>query len=211
MHDLLNVDPKSGIHQITLVRCGYGSSIKLFQYSAPDQKNMTPKNSDIGGYHIAFYVDDIKAAKDYLDSKGVKTFFTLPVGGCTQRRRQGRVLFTRAFPECSLTSTSPSKLDSAAHSLEEFKALPNLRTVLNVEPTVALEDFATADVLILSCSCLGYVGGLLNPHGLVIAAPNLPPPRNFHTALPDWLVANEQGGVDATQLSARVAGLLRDR
>src|ERR1700677_2746853 len=36
---------------------------------------MTPKNSDIGGYHIAFYVDDIKAAKDYLDSKGVKRFF----------------------------------------------------------------------------------------------------------------------------------------
>jgi hypothetical protein len=103
----------------------------------------------------------------------------------------------------------PSKLDSAAHSLEEFKALPNLTTVLNVEPTAALEDFATADVLILSCSCLGYVGGLLNPRGLVIATPNLPPPRNFHAALPDWLVANEQGEVDATQLEARIAGLLR--
>jgi catechol 2,3-dioxygenase-like lactoylglutathione lyase family enzyme len=75
MHDLLNVDPKAVIHQITLVRCGYGSNIELFQYSSPDQKNMTPKNSDIGGYHIAFYVDDVKAAKDYLDSKGVKTFF----------------------------------------------------------------------------------------------------------------------------------------
>jgi catechol 2,3-dioxygenase-like lactoylglutathione lyase family enzyme len=79
MHELLNVDPKAVIHQITLVRCGYGSNIELFQYSAPDQKNMTPKNSDIGGYHIAFYVDDIKAAKAYLDGKGVKTFFNLPV------------------------------------------------------------------------------------------------------------------------------------
>ncbi len=79
MHDLLNVDPKAVIHQITLVRCGYGSNIELFQYSSPDQKNMTPKNSDIGGYHIAFYVNDIKAAKNYLDSKGVKTFFNLPV------------------------------------------------------------------------------------------------------------------------------------
>jgi catechol 2,3-dioxygenase-like lactoylglutathione lyase family enzyme len=79
MHDLLNVDPKSVLHQITLVRCGYGSSIELFEYSGPDQKNMTPKNSDIGGHHIALYVDDIKAAKDYLDSKRVKTFFTLPV------------------------------------------------------------------------------------------------------------------------------------
>jgi len=75
MHDLLNVDPKAVIHQITLVRCGYGSNIELFQYSSPDQENMTPRNSDNGGYHISFYLDDGKAAKDYLDSKGVKTFF----------------------------------------------------------------------------------------------------------------------------------------
>ena len=75
MADLLNVNPRAVINQITLVRCGYGSNIELFQYSSPDQKTVTPKNSDIGGYHIAFYVDDIKAAKDYLDSKGVKTFF----------------------------------------------------------------------------------------------------------------------------------------
>jgi len=79
MHDLLNVNPRAVIHQITLLRCGYGSSIELFQYSSPDQKDMTPKNSDIGGYHIAFYVDDIKAAKAYLDSKGVMTFFNLSV------------------------------------------------------------------------------------------------------------------------------------
>jgi catechol 2,3-dioxygenase-like lactoylglutathione lyase family enzyme len=79
MTQLVNVNPRAVINQITLVRCGYGSNIELFQYTSPDQKNMTPKNSDIGGYHIAFYVDDIKAAKAYLDSKGVKTFFNLPV------------------------------------------------------------------------------------------------------------------------------------
>ena len=79
MHALLNVNPRAVIHQITLMRCGYGSSIELFQYSSPDQKNMTPKNSDVGGYHIAFYVDDIMAAKAYLDSKGVQTFFNLNV------------------------------------------------------------------------------------------------------------------------------------
>jgi catechol 2,3-dioxygenase-like lactoylglutathione lyase family enzyme len=80
MQDLLHVDPKAVIEEITLVRCGHGSNIELFQYTAPDQKVVTPRNSDIGGYHIAFYVDDIKAAKDYLDSKGVETFFgPLPV------------------------------------------------------------------------------------------------------------------------------------
>jgi catechol 2,3-dioxygenase-like lactoylglutathione lyase family enzyme len=80
MQDLLNVHQRAVIEEITLIRCGHGSNIELFQYSAPDQKDATPKNSDIGGYHIAFYVDDIKAAKEYLEGKGVKTFLgPLPV------------------------------------------------------------------------------------------------------------------------------------
>ena len=80
MQDLLNVNPRAKIEQISLVRCGFGSNIELFQYSSPDQKDMTPKNSDIGGYHIAFYVDDIKAAADYLKANNVKTMMgPLPV------------------------------------------------------------------------------------------------------------------------------------
>ncbi|MER9846245.1 VOC family protein [Mesorhizobium sp. M0106] len=73
MQDLLGVDPKAVIEEITLIRCGHGSNIELFKYTAPDQKDLTPRNSDIGGFHIAFYVDDIAAAKAYLDGKGVKT------------------------------------------------------------------------------------------------------------------------------------------
>jgi catechol 2,3-dioxygenase-like lactoylglutathione lyase family enzyme len=73
MQDVLGVDPKAVIEEITLVRCGVGSNIELFKYTAPDQKDATPKNSDIGGYHIAFYVDDVAAAKAYLESKGVAT------------------------------------------------------------------------------------------------------------------------------------------
>jgi catechol 2,3-dioxygenase-like lactoylglutathione lyase family enzyme len=75
MQDLLHVDPRAVIEEITQIRCGHGSNIELFKYTAPDQKVVTPRNSDIGGYHIAIYVDDIKAAKDYLDGKGVETFF----------------------------------------------------------------------------------------------------------------------------------------
>ena len=73
MKDALGVDPKTVIKQITLVRCGMGSNIELFSYQSPDQKVVQPKNSDIGGYHIAFYVDDIKAAADDLHAKNVKT------------------------------------------------------------------------------------------------------------------------------------------
>jgi catechol 2,3-dioxygenase-like lactoylglutathione lyase family enzyme len=71
MQDLLGVHPRAVIEEITLLRCGFGSNIELFKYTAPDQKDATPKNSDIGGYHIAFYVDDVAAAKAYLEGKGV--------------------------------------------------------------------------------------------------------------------------------------------
>jgi catechol 2,3-dioxygenase-like lactoylglutathione lyase family enzyme len=73
MTDLLGVDSKAVIKTITQVRCGFGSNIELFEYSAPDQRNLKQKNSDIGAFHIAFYVDDVAAAKKYLDSKGVAT------------------------------------------------------------------------------------------------------------------------------------------
>jgi catechol 2,3-dioxygenase-like lactoylglutathione lyase family enzyme len=75
MKDVLDVHPRAVINQITMLRCGFGSNIELFSYSSPDQKVVQPKNSDVGGYHIAFYVDDIKAADSYLKAKGVWTHF----------------------------------------------------------------------------------------------------------------------------------------
>jgi catechol 2,3-dioxygenase-like lactoylglutathione lyase family enzyme len=75
MKDVLDVHPRAVITQITLVRCGFGSNIELFSYQSPDQQVVQPKNSDVGGYHIAIYVDDIKAADKYLKSKGVFTLF----------------------------------------------------------------------------------------------------------------------------------------
>lgn len=80
MQDLLDVDPRAVINQISLLRCGFGSNIELFDYSAPDQKEVRPRNSDIGGHHVAFYVDDINAAAEYLKSKGIRTLMgPLPV------------------------------------------------------------------------------------------------------------------------------------
>jgi catechol 2,3-dioxygenase-like lactoylglutathione lyase family enzyme len=75
MKDVLDVNPRAVITQITMLRCGFGSNIELFNYQSPDQQVVQPKNSDVGGYHIAFYVDDIKAADSYLKAKGVWTHF----------------------------------------------------------------------------------------------------------------------------------------
>nr|WP_246799702.1 VOC family protein [Bradyrhizobium sp. CCBAU 51753] len=73
MQDVVNVNPRAVIDEISMVRCGYGSNIELFQYESPDQAKTLPKNSDIGGHHIALYVDDIAKAAEYLRSKNVKT------------------------------------------------------------------------------------------------------------------------------------------
>ena len=72
MADALNVHPRAVVEQIALLRFGIGSNIELFQYRAPDQRDAMPKNSDIGGHHIAFYVDDIDAAVAYLKAQGVR-------------------------------------------------------------------------------------------------------------------------------------------
>lgn len=68
----LNVHPRATIPEIRVVRCGHGTNFEIFQYTAPDQNAAQPKNSDIGGHHIAFYVDDMTAAVDYLRGKGVE-------------------------------------------------------------------------------------------------------------------------------------------
>lgn len=83
MTELVNVNPRAVIKQIAMMRCGRGANIELFDYTSPDQNKVMPKNSDYGGYHIAFYVKDIKAAVDKARSLGLKVGtgpFTLKEG-----------------------------------------------------------------------------------------------------------------------------------
>lgn len=68
----LNVNPRAVINKATLVRCGNGPAMEVFDYSSPDQETVTPRNSDVGGHHIAFYVDDIDVATEYLEAQGVQ-------------------------------------------------------------------------------------------------------------------------------------------
>jgi catechol 2,3-dioxygenase-like lactoylglutathione lyase family enzyme len=64
MRDKLGVDPRARIRDIRLVRCKNGANFEIFQYEADDQSRTQPRNSDIGGHHLAFYVDDIVSATD---------------------------------------------------------------------------------------------------------------------------------------------------
>lgn len=72
MADHLNVHPRATIPAMRLVRCGSGLNLELFEYTSPDQNTSGPKNSDIGGHHIAFYVTDMDAAVNFLRANDVQ-------------------------------------------------------------------------------------------------------------------------------------------
>lgn len=72
MADHLNIHPRATCPELRFFRCGGSPVFEVFQYAAPDQRTEPPRNSDIGGHHIALYVDDIDAAVTYLREQGVR-------------------------------------------------------------------------------------------------------------------------------------------
>lgn len=71
MRDRLGVDPRSSL-RYAFLRCGHGPNLEVFEYDAPDQVSTPPRNSDVGGHHLAFYVDAIGAAVAHLCAHGVQ-------------------------------------------------------------------------------------------------------------------------------------------
>lgn len=72
MAEHLNVHPRTVMRRLKFLRCGHGSNFELFEYEAPDQNRRQPRNSDIGGHHLAFYVDDMAAAITHLEAHDVR-------------------------------------------------------------------------------------------------------------------------------------------
>jgi len=68
----LGVHPRTEIREIRFYRLGNGSNLELFQYDSADGQNPQPRNSDIGGYHLALYVDDMDAAVAHLRAHDVE-------------------------------------------------------------------------------------------------------------------------------------------
>src|SRR5690606_16946086 len=66
MTEHLNVHPRAACPELRFFRCGPSPVLEVFQYSSPDQRTTPPKNSDVGGHHIALYVEDLDAAVAYL-------------------------------------------------------------------------------------------------------------------------------------------------
>jgi catechol 2,3-dioxygenase-like lactoylglutathione lyase family enzyme len=75
-------DPEMQVRQFARHRCTEVDGIavvqladmvlELLQFRAPDQRRDVPRTSDLGGHHLAFYVEDLDAAVDHLRGHGVQ-------------------------------------------------------------------------------------------------------------------------------------------
>ena len=68
----LNVHPRAEMVENRWFRLGGETLLEVFHYRSPDQRDAVPRNSDIGGHHLALYVDDLDAAIAHLRTHGVE-------------------------------------------------------------------------------------------------------------------------------------------
>ena len=71
MAEHLAVDARAVMRELRFYRLGGQAIFEVFDYQAPDKREQLPRNSDVGGHHVAIYVDDLDAAVAYLREHGV--------------------------------------------------------------------------------------------------------------------------------------------
>ena len=72
MLEHMGVHPRTVMRELRFFRCGTGPNFEVFQYEPADVAQQQPRNSDIGGHHLAFYVDDFDTAYQYLLDAGIE-------------------------------------------------------------------------------------------------------------------------------------------
>jgi len=68
----LAVPERSRIRELRFFRCGFGPNFEIFEYEGDDHDPVPPRNCDVGGHHLAFYVDDFDSAFTYLQRQGLR-------------------------------------------------------------------------------------------------------------------------------------------
>ncbi|MFE4666442.1 VOC family protein [Streptomyces sp. NPDC056716] len=68
----LDVDDRAVMRRLHFYRLGGQAVFEVFAYEAPDQRTRGPRNSDVGGHHVALYVEDLDAAVADLRRRGLR-------------------------------------------------------------------------------------------------------------------------------------------
>ncbi|MFI5610136.1 VOC family protein [Amycolatopsis sp. NPDC051903] len=72
MSEHLDVADRTVMRQLHFYRLGGKAIFEVFEYQAEDQNPEPPRNSDVGGHHIALYVADLDAAVADLRERGLR-------------------------------------------------------------------------------------------------------------------------------------------
>lgn len=72
MAEHLNVHPRTVMRRLRFYRLRTGVNLEVFEYEAADARRDPPLNSDVGGHHLALYVEDLDAAVAFLREEGVR-------------------------------------------------------------------------------------------------------------------------------------------
>ena len=67
----LNVDDRAVMERLHFYRLGGQAIFEVFQYAAPERASRPPRNSDVGGHHVALYVEDLDEAVKALHANGL--------------------------------------------------------------------------------------------------------------------------------------------
>ena len=68
----LGVEADTVMRRLRFYRLGGQAVLEVFEYDAADQATSVPRNSDVGGHHLAFYVEDLDAAVAHLRTAGIE-------------------------------------------------------------------------------------------------------------------------------------------
>lgn len=71
MSEHLGVDDRTVMRRLHFFRLAGQAIFEIFEYDEPTQQTEVPLNSDVGGHHIAFYVDDLDRAVAHLHAHGL--------------------------------------------------------------------------------------------------------------------------------------------
>jgi glyoxylase I family protein len=74
MSEHLGVADDTVMRRLHFYRLGGQAIFEVFEYEARDRRTDPPRNSDVGGHHVALYVDDLDAAVARLHAHGLRVF-----------------------------------------------------------------------------------------------------------------------------------------
>ena len=72
MQRKLGTPAHTRIRDLVFLRCGDSTNVELFEYAGEDSTARPKRNSEIGGTHICFEVEDVFASAERLKAQGIE-------------------------------------------------------------------------------------------------------------------------------------------